>query len=321
MVIMRAMSRVSRCAVAVSLLIFLRPAVSPSQDTHSLTAAAHPGLPDPPKQETDRFGLSPNARQAAQILGIEDLIRRLSVLTSTKDRKATRVMSVEELSLRQQITDAVIVACLDVEDVLDRIDYERAQIVELRDILRSRRDRAVGTTSLATLALSTGLGAVSGLLQFSESTKGLGDKIGVGAGGLSTLLSFHSIRQQHSGQRPSWVLPNMLTPFLDDAQAEGSRYPDDVWAYLKSVPPVEGPQVSRKDRLMAEWREAARLGPLDSSQAKSKIALLVGTDAAEKNLKLDLLSERGAMLADVRDAVSLMKRDLRDLLGEIRVSQ
>lgn len=317
---MRAKDRVSRCAVVLSLLIFLRPTASPCQDTHSIAAAAHPGVADPSRQEPDRFGLSPNARQAAQILGIEDLIQRLSFLTPAKDRKAPRVMSVEELSLRQQITDAVIVACLDVEDVLDRIDYERAQIVELRDILRSRRDRAVGTTSIATLALSTGLGAVSGLLQFSESTKGLGDKIGVGAGGISTLLSFHSIRQQHSGQRPSWVLPNMLTPFLDDPQAQGSHYPDDVWAYLNSVPPVEGPQVSRKGRLMAEWRGAARLGPLDSSQAKSKIALLVGTDAADKNLKLELLSERGAMLADVRDEVSLMKRDLRDLLGAISVS-
>jgi hypothetical protein len=70
---------------------------------------------------------------------------------------------------------------------------------------------------------------------------------------------------------------------------------------------------------LAEWLAAGRVGPLDSSQAKPKIALLVETNAAEKKLKLDLLSERGAMLADVRDEVSLMKRDLRDLVREIRV--
>lgn len=316
----RAKNRVSRCALAVSLLIFLRPTVSPSQDTHSIAAAAHPTLTDSPSQEPDRFSLSPNARQAAQILGIEDLIRSLSALTTTKDRRATRVMSVEELSLRQQITDAVIVACLDAEDVLDRIDYERAQIVELRDILRSRRDRAVGTTSLATLALSTGLGAISGVLQFSEATKDVGDKIGFAAGGVSTLLSFHSIRQQHSGQRPSWILPNMLAPFLGESQEQGSHYPNDVWAYLSSVSPAGGPQVSRRDRLLAEWLEDRHIGPRDSSRAKLKIALLTGTDAADKKLKLGLLSERGAMLADVRDEVSLMKRDLRDLLSAIRVS-
>jgi hypothetical protein len=72
--------------------------------------------------------------------------------------------------------------------------------------------------------------------------------------------------------------------------------------------------------MLAGWREASRTGPLDSARAKTRIALLTDTDAAEKKLKLDVLSERGAMLADVRDEVSQMKRDLRDLLGAIRVS-
>lgn len=49
----------------------------------------------------------------------------------------------------------------DVDDVHNRIDYERAQIIELQDVLHANRDRAVGTTSVATLAIGTGLGVVS----------------------------------------------------------------------------------------------------------------------------------------------------------------
>lgn len=317
---MRARNHTSRGALPFWVLLLVLPPVSPGQDVGSVTTAAHRGPTDPFSQKSDDFKLSPSALQAAHIIGVESLVTRLSFLAAAKDPSAGLGTSVEELSLRQQITEAVVVASLDVDEVLDRIDYERAQIIELRDILRSRRDRAVGTTSLATLALSTGLGAVSGVLQFSDTTKGIGDKIGFAAGGISTLLSFHSLRQQHGGQRPAWILPNMLAAFLGVSQEQHGNYPNDIWAYLNSVPPGGASQASRRERMLAEWLEADRIGPLDSPEAKPKIGLLTDTDAAEKKLKLDLLSERGAMLADVRDEVSLMKRDLRDLVRAIRIA-
>jgi hypothetical protein len=70
--------------------------------------------------------------------------------------------------------------------------------------------------------------------------------------------------------------------------------------------------------LLAEWQAAGRIGPIDSPQSKQKIALLTSTNGADENLHLDMLSERGAMLADVRDRVSLMKQDLSDLMQGLR---
>ena len=287
-------------ALALSVLLLVLPAICPAQ-------------------ETDRFKLSPPALQAARIIGVEPLVARLSSLTAARELGATG-MSLEELSLHQQITEAVMVASLDVDSVVDQIDNERAQIVELQSILLARRQRAIGTTNLATLALSTGLGAVSGVLQFSNTTKGAGNAIGFAAGGLSTLLSFHSLRQQHSGTRPAWVLLSMLAPFFSEPQ-EHSDYPADTWAYLNSAPEGVASQGSRREQLLAEWRRAGRFPPLDSPQSKPRIALLTGTDAADKKLNMDLLSVRAAMLADVRDEVTVMKRVLAEILSGVRVSR
>lgn len=272
-----------------------------------------------PAQEADRFKLSPPALQATRIIGVEPLLARLSSLAAARELGATG-LSMEDLSLHQQITEALVVVSLDVDSVVDQIDNERAQIVELQSILLARRQRAIGTTNLATLALSTGLGAVSGVLQFSDTTKGAGNAIGFAAGGLSTLLSFHSLRQQRGGSRPGWVLPNMLAPFFSERQ-EHSDYPADTWAYLNTAPAGGSSQSSRREQLLAQWSRAGRFLPLDSPQSKSKIALLTGTDAADKKLNMDLLSERAAMLADVRDEVSAMKRLLAEILGEVRVSR
>ena len=192
--------------------------------------------------------------------------------------------------------------------------------MELQSILLARRQRAIGTTNLATLALSTGLGALSGVLQFSDTTKGAGNAIGFAAGGLSTLLSFHSLRQQHSGSRPAWNLPSMLAPFFSEPR-EHNVYPADTWAYLNSAPEGSASQASRREQLLAQWRRAGRFPPSDSQEYEQKLALLTGTDAADKRLNMDLLSERAAMLADVSDELAGMKRVLSERLRRIRVSR
>jgi hypothetical protein len=254
----------------------------------------------------------------ARIIGVEANIEKLSSLAGAKGGDGASGLSLEELSLRQQITDAVVATSLDVDSVAAEIDYEREQTVELRSLWRYKRDRAIGSTNLAVLAAGTGLGIVSGLLQFSETTSSAGNAVGFAAGGISTLFSLRSFRQVHSGRRPAWVLPNMLAAYLGHPEEQHSHYPEDIWAYLTSVPPGVASQASRTEQMLAGWVAAGRIGPRDSPQWKRKIALLTSTNAADKDLNIELMNERAAMLADVADQVLLMKHDLADLLRALR---
>jgi hypothetical protein len=276
--------------------------------------------PDTPSNEGERFKLPPNAWQMARIIGVESDIERLSFLVAAKGAGAARGLSLEELSLHQQITEAVMAASLDVDSVSAEIDYEREQTVELRSLWRYKRDRASGSTNLAVLAAGTGLGIVSGLLQFSKTTSSAGNAVGFAAGGISTLFSLRSFRQVHGGKRPAWVLPNMLAEFLGQPEEEHSHYPEDIRAYLDSVPAEAASQASRKEQMLAGWTAAGRIGigPPDSPQRKPRIALLTSTNAADKELNIELMNERAAMLADVADQVSLMKQDLADLLRVLK---
>ena len=290
----------------------------PAQEGRLVTTRSNPRFADTQRSEGERSKLPPNAMQMARIIGVESDIEKLSSLAAAKGAGAATGLSLEELSLRQQITDAVIAASLDVDSVAAEIDYEREQTVELRSLWRYKRDRAIGSTNLAVLAAGTGLGIVSGLLQFSNTTSSAGNAVGFAAGGISTLFSLRSFRQVHGGRRPAWVLPNMLAEFLGQPEEQHSHYPDDIWAYLNSVPSGANSQASRKDQMLAGWVSAGRIGPPDSPRWKGRIALLTSTNAADKNLNIELLNERAAMLADVDDQVLLMKHDLADLLRGLR---
>ena len=76
------------------------------------------------------------------------LLRRLLALSSACDQSSA--VSLEEMVLHQRITDAVVMASLDVDGVVADIDYERAQILGVRDVLSSARDRKINLLSWLT---------------------------------------------------------------------------------------------------------------------------------------------------------------------------
>ncbi len=306
------------CALAVLGLLFILLPTCLAQESRLVATEANPRFADAQSNEVERSELPPNASQTARIIGVESDIEKLSSLTAPKGAGTAPGLSLEELALRQQITEAVIAVSLDVDSVAAEIDYEREQTVELRSLWRYKRDRAIGSTNLAVLAAGTGLGIVSGLLQFSKTTSSAGNAVGFAAGGISTLFSLRSFRQVHGGRRPAWVLPNMLAAFLGQPEEQHSHYPDDIWAYLNSVPPGAASQATRREQMLAGWVAAGRIASPDSPQWKRRVALLTSTNAADKDLNIELMNERAAMLADVEDQVLLMKHDLADLLRGLR---
>ena len=110
----------------------------------------------------------------------------------------------------------------------------------------------------------------------------------------------------------------MLAAFFGKPEEQHSHYPDDIWAYLNSVPLGSASQTSRKEQMLGGWVAAGRIAPPDSPQWKRRVALLTSTNAADKDLNIELMKERAAMLADVADQVLLMKHDLADLLRGLR---
>lgn len=315
---MRAKTRfISMALLGLAPFLALAAACS-AQQTDSGSTPTGASLGSTSSHEEGRFQIPPNALQVARIIGIDADVTRLSALPPAKDSGVAPVPSLEELVLRQRITEAVVLASLDADSALGELGYEREQMVELRSILRARRDRAIGNTNLAVLAAGTGLGVVGGLLSLSKTTSETGNDISFAAGGISTFFSLRSFRQIRGGRRPGWVLPDMLAAFFSQPEEQHSHYSEDVWAYLNSAPPGGDSKTTRKERLLENWKAANRLGPTDSPKVQSRITLLTSTNAADKRLDIELMNQRAAMLADVSDEIVQMKHDLADLLRSLR---
>jgi hypothetical protein len=255
---------------------------------------------------------SENAEQVAKILGISQVVSDARRMHS--ENTCGTPATLEELSMRQDILERVVAASFDVDGVLAELESERARLSELSTALQSRRDHTVNLLNVANLVTGTGIGIGVNALQFSSSTANIGNSLGVGSGIGSTVLSIIGIKRQRGPLAVPGKVPNMLAPLFGRAPKLNSYYPQPVIAYLHAAPVADASSGSRLDQLMAEWKQAGRVGEPTSPKTEKKITALTASSEDKAKLSIDDLSDRIAMLEDVSGRVGLMKRDLADLM-------
>ena len=177
----------------------LWPVLSLGQSTvaYQTTANARNASEVHPARE---MKLSPGAAEVARLIGVSPLLERLQDLSKTEQEGAGSILSPESLTLRQEITEAVLGTSLEVDGVIAELDSEMAQSSEIAAFLASRRDRAIGVNALANIVSGGGLGIVGSALQLNENTSKAGSAVGIAAGSVTTALSVIGLRQQHGGR-------------------------------------------------------------------------------------------------------------------------
>lgn len=261
--------------------------------------------------------LSPEAAQVADQIGVAFFPKRLELVPAGPTAEGSQV-SLESLALRQEITEKVLAASLEIDSVNAVIDSEVEQIRGIRADLQARRDKAQNIINMASIVTGGMAGAITSAFQFKPSTVNLGNGIGVAGGAGSVVLSLIGIHKQGGGRRSLGDSPRMLARFFGRqpgvTEAIPSIYPEEVWTYLNSAPPSQPNMQTRREQLIAKWRTEGRIKQDGSSKDERRLESMSGNLAQVRKLSISDLDDRISMLLDVRATVSLMKRGLSEIL-------
>jgi hypothetical protein len=261
--------------------------------------------------QSQALRLSPEAAQVADEIGVAQLLDQLS-----SRRAAGSEMSLEALTVRQEITEKVLASSLDVDSLNAVIDAETEQIRGIRADIQARLAKGQKVINIASVFTGGVAGAVTSAMQFKQRTVNLGNGIGVGGGAGSVVLSVIGLRMQ-GGRRTLGDSPRMLARFFGRqpgaTEAIPSDYPEEVWSYLNAVAPSQPNAGTRREQLIAKWRGEGRIQPDGSPKGERRIESLSGNIAQMRRLSINDLDDREAMLLDVRARVSLMKRGLSEI--------
>jgi hypothetical protein len=234
-------------------------------------------------------------------------------------------MTLESLAVRQEVTERVLSASLDIDSVNAVIDSEIEQIRSIRSVLQARRDKAQNIINIASIVTGGAFGAVTSALQFKPSTANLGNGIGVAGGAGSVLLSIIGIHKQGGGRQSLADSPRMLARFFgrqpDATEAIPSGYPEEIWSYLNSVAPSQPNTGTRREQLIAKWSSEGRIKQDGSPKGERRIESLSGNISQMRKLSINELDDRVTMLLDVHAGVSLMKRGLSEIVRALSAAR
>jgi len=291
------------------------------------TAVVSPGAigqaPPASKGTPAQIPLNGDFEETAHILGLDSQLHKLLVLQSQRPTGAPATL--EELAVRQELLESVEATAMDVDSVIAEISSEQSEIGSIRTELQAHRDRTVSRFTTAALLTGSGLGTAVSATQFttlSSKTQNVGDAIGIGSGAASTILSILAARAQKGPRGIVEETPNMLAPLLGGTPALNTYYAPAVLRYLHSVPAGEDPsEGTRLGQLMAQWDRTGRLSETNPPERSQEIAALTSSGDPKVKVSIDDLTNRVAMLGDVRARVSLMKRDLATLIHNCLANQ
>lgn len=255
------------------------------------------------------------ARETARIIGIGPGIDRLRSLSGPATDPST---ALERITAREEVTANLFAAALDVDTVIAEIQEEQSQIQTLVNSVSARQAHAAGLVTVASAVAGGGIGIVGTAMQFSDRAAYAGDGVSIGSGALATVLSLVGARLQTGGAARLEITRHMLAPLFDRG-AVAPDYPPAVWNYLQSA--ASGGSATRLQLLVARWTSERLLPPETSGRRETAVNRATETLVPKPRLPVNELTNRSAMLTDLRAEVALMKRDLAGLMRSVPPSQ
>jgi len=152
--------------------------------------SAPPPIPDLARRQ---------AEQTATILGLDSLIAKVHQVEASHSKDPVDAMTA--LMLRQELSESIQRASLDVDGVLAELTSERNRLGDLRAALQNRRGRTVARFNAIALITGSGVSAAVSATQFTSlgsRTQNAGDAIGIGSG-----VAYHALFDS-GGPQAAW---------------------------------------------------------------------------------------------------------------------
>ena len=255
--------------------------------------ARSPGLDRPPARE----GLSAESRQIAEIIGSLELVRETRALEALGEQLRDEAKQ-RLVEIHQQFADRLMMVFFEVSSVVNRVDCEatRANHAIALDELRDQRARRYEITAIVGDAL---IGTVGGALTIAlqETASGIPDIVG-GSFATSFGLAAGLTGGEHELFHPEKT--NLLREIWEAPQVP-TMFPGSVCRFLNWPLGDEAEYRTRRDELIAEWRDDGLIGEPGKEDRRATLFFSTGG-----TYDIDDLYARAQMLEVIKTSLNVM---------------
>ena len=257
--------------------------------------------------------LSYQAKEAAELLGVEKQIERLLELKNQGDLEA---YNAEAVKLQLSLSRKLMSTGLELRKVSAHFDREITFEQQALDKLIRERDLAVAITTNANfLQLSILSIIIDGPLEQTKNPHRIlnGNRLNIVSGLTVGGLALLALIEQKGWHRRTPVQANLLGQTLGLEAPEEKRLPSSLWTYLNNPSNLDSP-LTRRAKLMEYWKSSKVLPVNINRPATVQQLAACGPRHHQRGETIKLITARITMLFDLRAMVERFNNGLVELL-------
>jgi len=267
--------------------------------------------------------VSKEAVQLAEQLKLAGTLREISALRQAQSTsKLSPEQSMHLLEIREDVREVIEQTRMEIDYTDAEFSREEAVYSELLQAYTDARDTRVDRINAYGFRTNGILWAVGEALDIptyaSPKYAIPSGAIGIVAGLVPSAFSLYALRQEKGGKFERDPHPNMLSKVFGYQVPPEIDYPDSIWTWLNSTPPI-GTDKSRLKFLLAIWQNDINIHHFSVKPTKQQLDVLTAT--CQNDLTIRVISDRLVMIRALRAVILGITRPLLELLLVLRGSK
>lgn len=257
--------------------------------------------------------LSYQAKEAAQLLGLEKDVARLLDLKNQGDFET---YNAEAVKLQLSLSRKLMSTGLELRKVSAHFDREITFEQQALDKLIRERDLAVAITTNANfLQLSILSIIIDGPLEQTKNPHRIlnGNRLNIVSGLTVGGLALLALIEERGWHRRTPVQANLLGQTLGLEAPEEKRLPSTLWTYLNSPSNLDN-SLTRRAKLMEYWKSSKVLPVNINRPSTAQQLAACGPRHHQRGETIRLITARITMLFDLRAMIERFNNGLVELL-------
>lgn len=259
-------------------------------------------------------GFSWRSVQAARLIGIAPLLKRMAGLESEEGQKQPNA-ELQLLKVRHQIVSRIALADLEVTSMTAQAACEEARAREVADrLLKSAliRARQLGVVAIVIGGVTS---IVTGGLGLASSGGSIVDIASIVGGALGATFGTWALYPSNEQQ---FETPASLLREVWEGPEHSTLFPESVWSFLNSPMREEEDSRTFREELIAGWQQEGRLGHPGTQEMELRKQLVFSDGGLYEG---EDLFARAQMLMMLETTIGLLHQDLERLLREVLIRE
>jgi hypothetical protein len=254
---------------------------------------------------------SQRARSSAADIGILPLLNQFVETEKRLQHTPTDTDQLKMNTIRQSISEHILLASLDVSNVLAEIECEQDRAIAMKNYLQLQADKRTRKLTIYSILAGAFATVFVSTLTLANAQPQYVEAVSVGGGLIGGYLAVRSLTTTDQAQfnHPR----NHLTDIRDNPKMS-KVYPPMVWHFLTRELENQAKTPTAREIILDRWRELNLLTEAQSEDQLARLALLFGNGGIYSN---DEISHRISLIDSLETEIALMQQELQQLQQEL----